>query len=192
MHTIAWVHGGCFTGGSAAHDVAMRGHLESLGMRCVSVDYDRSNLDLALASIRGAVNDLASNDSTIVLGGVSSGGYLAHRAANEMGLPALLLCPVIDPVARHDGLPPRMQTQQLDFFGSPESMMCEQHHMQPPTGKRLVFVGEDDWERAPRAAMRDWEMRGNTQIVSCEGDHALCAAPPLHEITAERLAWLQT
>jgi len=114
-----WLHGGCFGGGSNSSDV--RQFLTKHGFRVVTPDFPRSQgLDACL----GFLDKVVLQQQPSWIGGVSSGGFLAHALAQRHRLPALLLCPVMNPWQRHNSLITKHRSLQLKFFLDPRTIIA--------------------------------------------------------------------
>jgi len=177
MLTLIWCHGGCFSGGNASYDLELRDYLANHGVKVISVEFNKSGWEEALIDIiQTAV--LCGSD-TYIFGGVSSGGMLAHQAANILHKPAFLLCPVLKPAERYTSLEENFKTMQLNFFHSVDNMRkCERNVKEPNNARQVIFGSSDS--RAPIQAITSWlDGPHHLGIHTLPGGHELCKNPPL-------------
>jgi hypothetical protein len=154
------------------------------GCLVYSVDFTKS-YPMALADINTVILYYELEGYRIILGGVSSGGLLAHLVANRRQLPALLIAPVLGPHTRHHILDASQQKLQLSFFNDMETMLkVEQLAQGAPNNDRLIIYGKGDI-RAPAIHFRDWPV----QLHEVDASHSnLCQHPPMEVI----IKWINT
>jgi hypothetical protein len=174
---LVWCHGGCFSGGNTFYDAELRTYLSEHGWTVFPVDFSRDNLNDALEDITHACD--GHND--VILGGISSGGFLAHVGACMVGVPALLVCPVIKPFDRHASLPSDLQEKQLQFFKTMSDMEAAQKNIKIPNNKRFIVYGTRD-SRAPANAYSDWIGMDCVECLAIDSGHEICNNPPSAEI----------
>jgi acetyl esterase/lipase len=150
--------------------------------------------NFALDSVEHAVADIkvivaqAPVGAPVVLAGASSGATLAHVAAHELGLPAILLVPVLDPAKRHDGLPCALQTAQLHAFKNLAAMLAWENAIPAPTSQRVVIAAIDDVRTDPSAYIaRGWNLLPGVRSHHFKTGHSLCNTPPRELIHEEAL-----
>ena len=191
MIVLVWCHGGCFGGGQASYDAHLRAVIQSHGCLVHSVHFTKS-YDQAIKDINEVVTNYGLQGYRVILGGISSGGLLAHQVANERHLPALLIAPVLAPYTRHyapDVLTHAQRKLQLSFFGNMDVMLhAERIALKKPNSNRCVIYGKGDC-RAPEihfsrwAAARDKDIR----LFEISASHSqLCQNPPTDIV----LSWL--
>ncbi len=182
---LVWCHGGCFSGGSVEYDKELRDYLNlHYKWQIYCVDFSLNDWDTAIEDIIKVVK-IYANTHHVVLGGVSSGGLLAHETANRTNLRAILLCPVIKPATRHDSLSNDLQEKQLNFFKTMDNMIQIEKSIKPPNNKRFIIYGKTD-TRAPVSAYSDWLKQDNITCYEENGGPELCNKPP-YEIFAQGL-----
>jgi hypothetical protein len=148
MPTIVHCHGGCFGGGSPNYDKELKTRLTGYGFSVKSAKFP---LDKGLEAAVDAVQKFASKfrDDELILLGVSSGGLIAHHAANCLKCPALLIAPVGQPFTRHSELPEKLAKLQLKFFGTKAAIKEAEYHLPYANSYRIMLFGRDD-KRAPK------------------------------------------
>jgi acetyl esterase/lipase len=181
---LVWCHGGCFGGGDFSYDVQLRKAIGDAGYQVCSVDFTKS-YPMALADIDKIVTYYELDGYRVILGGISSGGLLAHLAANSRQLPAVLIAPVLGPYKRHNILDSSQQKLQLSFFGNMETMFgVEQLAQEEPNNTRLIIYGKGD-VRAPDIYFKMWQ----AQLHEIDASHSeLCQHPPVDII----IQWIQS
>ncbi len=167
---VAWVHGGCFGGGSPSYDVRVRCELETLG-------HTVKSLDFATDSYEQAVEDMTVLEPFAYVAdiwvGVSSGAALAHVAASVCEKPCVMICPPLRPFDRHHTLSKPLQDRQLLMFGTLDEMkrVQDEHFLHPPIGgKRAVLFGTLD-TKAQWIRPKGWK---NVIEYPFDTDHDLC------------------
>lgn len=175
MVTLIWCHGGCFSGGNASYDKQLREYLEKNGIKVISVEFSTDSWNEALLDV---IRTSVLCNEPHILGGVSSGGMIAHQAANIVNRPAFLLCPVFKPADRHSSLEEKFQKMQLNFFDTVENMEKYQNDVKAPNRERQIIFGNQD-ERARLDAISGWTGTKNLTVHIVSGDHSLCKYPPL-------------
>jgi len=179
MKVLIWIHGGCFSGGSIHYDKNLREFLFQNGWTVIPVDFDLTDYYKAIQYIEETVYKLFRiKGNEIILGGISSGGFLAHQVANIIKIPAILLCPVIKPFDRHFDIPQDLQEKQLSFFHTLENMKEIQDSVSEPNNKRFIIFGAKD-NRAPFQVYSDWLSLDNVRSTIIDAGHELCNNPPL-------------
>jgi len=186
---LLWCHGGCFGGGTALYDRDLRHRIAAAGWTVDAVDFPTDDFKSAQQTLLAAVkNAQATNPAQLVIGGVSSGGFLAYQIAQQCRLPSLLLCPVLAPAARHTQLRHRQQALQLRFFHSLEVMRQVEEEVQPPVSPTAIVYGTED-DRAPGEVHAPWAEQPNVQRIAVEGGHTLCKHPPMSAVMSA-LDWI--
>jgi len=177
---LVWCHGGCFGGGNSNYDKALRDHLHHSKIMVMAVEFSTHDFEIAMKDVMTTAKYAENKYPNIPLafGGVSSGGFLAHMAANEMNKPAALLCPVVKPYDRHSSLPEDLQNRQLKFFHTLEEMKTIQDLLKPPNAPRYVMYATHD-ERAPERHYNHWLHENRVFFLGQPGGHELCKHPSL-------------
>ena len=182
---LIWCHGGCFGGGLPSYDIKLRDFIKKQGWKVHSVDFNVNDYNSAIKDISLAVRSITRiyTNSNVILGGISSGALFAHVIANEFDIPAILVCPVIKPLKRHESLPEKFQKLQLKSFHDFDKMSdIETLAIAPPSNSRFIIYGVKD-TRAPFQAYAHWLNEKNATIhttaVGCSGGHEICHNPPL-------------
>ena len=179
---LIWCHGGCFGGGSVSYDKPLREGLAKYGWDVRPVDFPLDNYQSAIDAIGAEAlkaqdeskNEIKNERKTpVVVGGISSGGLLAHQVASELELPALLVCPVLAPAARHYKLPPDLQMKQLSFFHTHSEIIKAQNMVCKPMQKRFILYGTKDTRAAPRH-FEAWKGMDYVQVKGIDAGHELC------------------
>jgi acetyl esterase/lipase len=187
---LIWCHGGCFGGGSVTNDADLRSHLTSQGWEIRAVKFPLDNYAKALNHIKTEAVNADFKTNHVVVGGISSGGFLAHKAAHDLHLPALLICPVMGPAARHYKLPHDLQWKQIQFFGTYLNMLAAQNRVTKPSTPTFVLYGTQDTRAEPHH-FESWKGLENVKMVGVEAGHELCKSPDL-SIVLEGLQGLVT
>lgn len=182
MPTLLWCHGGAFGGGNATYDKKLRDDISKLGINVVSIEFCLDNIEKALQQVKDECKQYMSHDN-VVVGGISSGGYIAHMVADAMNLNAFLIAPVFKPASRHLDLSPKLQKLQLKAFHSLENMKKYENMVRSPTTRRIIVYGSKD-TRAENQSYSTWE---NTKRFKTDKDHvSLCKNPP-----QEAVEWIK-
>ena len=191
MSVLVWCHGGCFGGGQATYDAHLRAVVSDHGCKVHSVDFTKS-YEQALKDIDDVVAYYAQQGYQVIMGGISSGGLLAHQVANRHHLPALLIAPVLAPYTRHsapDVLTDAQRMLQLSFFTTMENMLrAEKDALKKPNSSRCVIYGKGD-QRAPEINFMRWSAARDKDIrlFGLDASHnTLCQNPPMYIV----LMWL--
>lgn len=178
---IIWCHGGCFAGGHVQYDSHLRkGLFDEYKITVFPVDFRRTSYEEALSDIDAATKEVLEQYETVIIAGISSGGFLAHQIANKLHLPAFLICPVMKPASRHATLSRADQILQLSFFGTLEHMQRAECETIGPNAMRFILYGSEDL-RAPSSAFADWP---NTVYYGLPMGHNLCQKPPVNIVGA--------
>ena len=188
---LVWCHGGCFGGGGANYDAPLRAAIEASGCAVHSVEFTKS-YEQALVDISIVAAHYESQGHQVLMGGISSGGLLAHQVANQRHLPALLIAPVLAPHARHHTLNAAERALQLSFFGDMVKMrLAEEEAQKGPNNGRCIIYGKGD-SRAPEVYFLAWaETSCETGISYHEmplSHIELCKRPPLDIV----IQWIST
>lgn len=177
---LIWCHGGCFGGGNVNYDSELRNFLQvQHDWKIICVDFVLDDWDRAISDIETTVKLINKSDMKVIIGGVSSGGMMAHEVANRLELPAILLCPVLAPFDRHESLAKDLQDKQLKFFHTLDNMKKVQDSIQPPNAKRYFMYGKTD-KRAPVTVYKDWLEDDLVKSDEVDGGHEICNDPPFN------------
>lgn len=184
---LVWCHGGCFGGGQVLYDAQLRKTVKANGYEVTAVDFTKS-YPVALTEIAAAATYHMQQGYRVIMGGISSGGMLAHMVANQLKLPALLIAPVLGPYSRHDApgvLTDSQRELQLSFFGDMDTMFkAEQEALAAPNSHRCIIYGRNDG-RAPEDNFIGWtNLRPlRVELYEVEASHSkLCQHPPLDNV----------
>lgn len=188
-NVLLWCHGGCFSGGSINYDEELRTYLEKNKIcKVIPVDFCLTNWKTALKDVMSAVEKY--DNENLVLGGISSGALLAHIVANCFTLPALLICPVLNPATRHTDLPPELQEKQLKFFHNMSNAYKVENMVNKPNSYRYILFGKHD-KRASSETFRPWLNMDKVTCNCLDKGHEICNNPPC-ELIANHLSTLFT
>lgn len=186
---MLWCHGGCFGGGSIEYDKELRTYLAVNNIcKVVPVDFCLTDWKIAFTDIMTAIEK--HEDEILILGGISSGGLLAHIVANWFHLPALLICPVLNPATRHDTLPSDLQAKQLQFFHTINMMKRVETMVETPNNKRYILYGKHD-TRAVSTPFESWLHLDIVRADCVDRGHDICSNTP-NTLIGEEVVYLFT
>lgn len=182
LRVLIWCHGGCFGGGSPLYDAELRNYLtEHCQCKVVAVNFSLTDYSEACVDI--LTECMSEDGQNIILGGISSGGLMAHRLAEYCNLPVILVCPVIKPASRHASLPEDLQAKQLKFFHTLEDMQRIEDDIPLPRSPCHIIYGTND-NRAN--GFYDWLTLKNVTSSALDRGHDICNDPP-RELIAKQL-----
>lgn len=186
---LVWCHGGCFGGGKVSYDAALRRIVKNNGVEVSAVDFTKLYPN-ALTEIVDVAKYYMKRDYLVIMGGISSGGLLAHTVANQLYLPALLIAPVLAPHSRHNAhgvLTDSQRDLQLLFFGDMDTMLKAEHEaLSFPNNIRYIMYGKND-SRAPEVNFIRWADHHPSRVKLYEVDAShndLCQYPPLDVVVS--------